>query len=134
MFQNLGKALSFLRELRGKSQAQLAREAGVGKSQLSKYESGKELPKLDSLAKVLGALGASYLDLFTTLYYVDQRVASLSGPPAINSSLVVWASGGLSPLSADTEEAFAKVFRQLLTLHREVLQHVLFGESGMDGE
>ena len=131
MFRNLGMALSFLRELRGKSQARLAREAGIGKSQLSKYERGKELPKLDSLEKLLGALGASYLDLFTTLYFVDQRIASFSGATA-EPSIVVWASGGLSPLSTDTEEAFAKVFRQLLTLHREVFRQVLCSESGTE--
>jgi molybdopterin-biosynthesis enzyme MoeA-like protein len=61
---------------------------------------------------------------------VDQRIASLSGAAVVEPSVVVWASGGLSPLSTDTEEAFAKVFRQLLTLHREVFRQVLFGESG----
>src|ERR1700709_141250 len=67
MFQNLGKALALVRELRGKTQAQVARAAGVGKSQLSKYENGKELPKLDSLEKLLDALGVSAFDFFYTL-------------------------------------------------------------------
>ncbi len=55
MFDHLGKALSLLRSLRGMSQGRVARSAGLGKSQLSKYESGRELPKLDSLARILGA-------------------------------------------------------------------------------
>ena len=61
MFANLGRTLSLLQELRGKSQARVAREAGIGKSQLSKYENGKELPKLDSLEKVLNALEVGVL-------------------------------------------------------------------------
>jgi len=41
MFENLGPILTFLRELRGYNQSKVARVAGVGKSQLSKYERGK---------------------------------------------------------------------------------------------
>ena len=40
MFRNLGTTIRLLRELRGYSQAALARRAGMGKSQLSKYEQG----------------------------------------------------------------------------------------------
>ena len=78
MFSNLGRTLSLLRELRGKSQARVAREAGIGKSQLSKYENGKELPKLDSLEKVLGALKVGYFEFFYTLYLVDRRASDLA--------------------------------------------------------
>src|SRR4051794_17681514 len=38
MFANLGLALTRARERRGVSQAKVARLAGIGKSQLSKYE------------------------------------------------------------------------------------------------
>ncbi|HEX4961366.1 MAG TPA: helix-turn-helix transcriptional regulator [Thermoanaerobaculia bacterium] len=130
MFQNLGKTLLFLREFRGMSQAQLARAARVGKSQLSKYESGKELPKLDSIAKLLTALRTSPLDFFTTLHFVNQRVAGLSGSPAAEEGLVlVWASGGLSPLAAETEDSFARVFRELLSLHQGVVRQMLLGHA-----
>ena len=77
MFVHLGRTLSLLRELRGKSQARVAREAGIGKSQLSKYENGKELPKLDSLEKVLIALEVGYFEFFYTLHLVDRRAADL---------------------------------------------------------
>src|SRR5690349_23428871 len=77
MFVNLGRTLSLLRELRGKSQARVAREAGIGKSQLSKYENGKELPKLDSLEKVLRTLEVGHFEFFYTLYLVDRRAAEL---------------------------------------------------------
>ena len=64
MFERLGLCLRTFRELSGKSQASVAREAGIGKSQLSKYENGKELPKLDSLGKVLSVLEISPLTFF----------------------------------------------------------------------
>src|SRR3954462_9526366 len=77
MFANLGRSLSLLRELRGKTQARVAREAGIGKSQLSKYENGKELPKLDSLEKGLNALQVGYFEFYYTLHLVDRRAADL---------------------------------------------------------
>src|SRR3954466_14712947 len=77
MFDNVGRTLSLLRELRGQRQARVPREAGIGKSQLSKYENGKELPKLDSLEKVLIALKVSYFEFFYTLHLVDRRASEL---------------------------------------------------------
>ena len=46
MFRHLGLTLRLLRELRGQSQGQVAKEAGISKSQLSKYENGR-LPKFE---------------------------------------------------------------------------------------
>lgn len=130
MFINLGKTLGLLRELRGKSQARVAREAGIGKSQLSKYENGKELPKLDSLEKVLKALGVGHFEFFYTLYLVDQRadglargdagqalVEQLSRPPLL--------SGTNSLLSQTTDQGFSRVFSELLQLYRTVLEEIV---------
>jgi len=132
MFANLGPTLSLLRELRGKSQAKVAREAGIGKSQLSKYENGKELPKLDSLEKVLGALKVGYFEFFYTLYLVDRRAADLGPgedgalgrgpedrlymPPLIQ---------GESLLAESTDQAFRQVFTDLLLLYRRVFEQVV---------
>jgi transcriptional regulator with XRE-family HTH domain len=119
MFVNLGRTLSLLRELRGKSQARVAREAGIGKSQLSKYENGKELPKLDSLEKVLKALEVGHFEFFYTLYLVDQRAAGLGqgGQPA-------------SPLAPSPDQAFARVFADILLLYRSVFEQVVL--AGME--
>lgn len=132
MFVNLGRTLSLLRELRGKSQARVAREAGIGKSQLSKYENGKELPKLDSLEKVLKALQVGHFEFFYTLYLVDQRAAGLGrgGQPAEASpdeplylpSLVL---RGSALLSETTDQAFARVFTDILLLYRSVFEQVV---------
>jgi transcriptional regulator with XRE-family HTH domain len=115
MFANLGPALVLLRELRGKSQARVAREALIGKSQLSKYETGKELPKLDSLERVLTALGIEHFQLFSTLDLVDRRAVTLfpeqGGPRPAASTL----------LPEATTVAFHRVMNELLNLHRQVV-------------
>lgn len=135
MFRNVGKALSLLREIRGKSQANLAREAGIGKSQLSKYETGKELPKLESLEKVLVALEVGHFDFFYTLFLVDRRAAEVSRPPRGEqpeqsgeqeqpgeppfATLVLH---GRALLGVPTEEAFSRVFTEMLVLYRHVVE------------
>ena len=134
MFVNLGRTLGLLRELRGKSQAHVAREAGIGKSQLSKYENGKELPKLDSLEKVLNALDVGHFEFFYTLYLLDDRAAELARlgdrhPPPPTPLLKA------HPLLADsTDQAFTRVFSDLLYLYRRVFEQVVFsGGAGVKG-
>lgn len=83
MFANLGRTLSLLRELRGRSQTRVAREARIGKSQLSKYENGKELPKFETLEKILHVLKVDMFEFFYTLYLVDGRAAALAHAPSI---------------------------------------------------
>jgi transcriptional regulator with XRE-family HTH domain len=78
MFESLGLTLRVFRELSGTSQADLARKARIGKSQLSKYENGKELPKLESLGKIITALGTTPLVVFYLGSVLD-RATELSG-------------------------------------------------------
>lgn len=143
MFDNLGRTLSLLRELRGRSQAWVAREAGIGKSQLSKYENGKELPKLDSLEKVLIVLEVGHFEFFYTLYLVDRRAADLNRGSAKKSD-----AAGREPslddepvypppvfkghplLSEPTDQAFTQVFADLLLLYRRVFEQVVL--AGMN--
>jgi transcriptional regulator with XRE-family HTH domain len=116
MFANLGPALRRARELRGMSQAEVAREAGTGKSQLSKYEQGKELPKLESLERVLAVLHLGSLDFFYALHLVDRGADQ---PPK-------------SERREDVTAAFDRVMRHLLDLHREVVLET--ARSGMRQE
>ena len=126
MFVHLGRTLSLLRELRGKSQASVAREAGIGKSQLSKYENGKELPKLDSLEKVLIALEVGYFEFFYTLHVVDRRAADLqrSAEPLYVPPLSDPGEGGDGNAMAagTTDQAFSRVFTDLLILYRRIFE------------
>ena len=133
MFVNLGRTLSLLRELRGRSQAWVAREAGIGKSQLSKYENGKELPKLDSLEKVLLVLEVGHFEFFYTLYLVDRRAADLNKgigkahEPALDDEPAYLPPifKGHPLLSEPTDEAFTRVFADLLLLYRRVFEQVV---------
>jgi transcriptional regulator with XRE-family HTH domain len=125
MFDNLGKALRLIREIRGKSAAQVARQAGVGKSQLSKYENGKELPKFESLKKVLDALEISAFEFFYTMHLIDIQAANISDlaqearaqslPPLILDRRV-----GAGLLSEKTDAAFQGLFDHVLNLYHQM--------------
>jgi len=67
-FAQIGPALATLRERAGMSAAAVAKKARIGKSQLSKYENGREAPKLSSLERILDALNIEPLVFF---YYVQ---------------------------------------------------------------
>ena len=118
MFARLGPALVLLRELRGKSQARVGREAGIGKSQLSQYETGGELPKLDSLERVLTALGVGHLALFSMLDLVDLRAADLF--PQVNPSPV---PSGILPQEA--VGAFKRIVGELVHLQTLLVAEAL---------
>ncbi len=150
MFVNLGRTLSLLRELRGKSQANVAKEAGIGKSQLSKYENGKELPKLDSLEKVLKVLEVGHFEFFYTLYLVDRRAADLlrgkdgrdNGPDREREDVGILDEQlylppllkGYPLLSESTDQAFTRVFADLLSLYRLVFEQVVLSGTSRPGD
>lgn len=124
MFGNMGKAIALLRGLRGKSQSRLAREAGIGKSQLSKYETGRELPKLETLERVLRALDVSLVGLAWTVDLLDRLAGELTGSPGAAR----WLPGptllsGL--LSGQTEQAFTRLLSDLTSLYRQVVHESL---------
>lgn len=98
-FSNLGLALQVVRHFSGQSQATLARKAGCGKSQLSKYENGKELPRLESLARLLDALGISPLGFVTVIDVLDRLG---SGQVMATTCLL---KGGLEPVITKDEQA-----------------------------
>jgi transcriptional regulator with XRE-family HTH domain len=106
MFRNLGQALIRLRERTGKTQTAIARAAHIGKSQLWKYESGYELPKLESLERVLDALGADYYTFFWILDLVDR------GGPARNLT------------RAEVSNTFVRLTSELFMLHHEVIKEL----------
>jgi transcriptional regulator with XRE-family HTH domain len=164
MFANLGRTLSLLRELRGKSQTRVAKEARIGKSQLSKYENGKELPKLDSLEKILRVLKVDMFEFFYTLYLLDGRAASLAaadpasaatapppGAPGHTPASGAAAGAAVNPapqpgplyllpmphehplLAPATDEAFARVFADLLLLYRRIFEQVVLSGAGSSG-
>jgi transcriptional regulator with XRE-family HTH domain len=123
MFRNLGQALRLVREKRGFTQAALARHAGIGKSQLSKYENGKENPKFDSLEKLLAVLAIRAVDFFSILAVLDRELERLSSSESGRDSTPL--ISGLLP--EHVQEAFAQLHRNLFALHG-----VLVGEAVHD--
>lgn len=112
LFQDLGLALRILRELKGIKQAELAKRTGMGKSQISKYENGKELPKFESLEKVLRFLEYSPLSLF----YVNDFFGRMREGAA--PDLRFW-EASLSPVFSNTEgERVMRLICDLLELYQ----------------
>ena len=76
--KNLGPALLVLRGMLQLSAGEAARRSGVGKSQLSKYETGKELPKLPSLQRVVEIYGLDLAGFFALVRVLDRISAKRS--------------------------------------------------------
>jgi transcriptional regulator with XRE-family HTH domain len=112
MFRNLGVALRVSREQRGLNQAEVARRARIGKSQLSKYERGKELPKLESLERILRVLESSVLGFFYTLHLLERTNADLSDV----SIALLHGTPQLPLLTAKEGAAFRAVLGELACL------------------
>lgn len=119
MFENLGATLRLTRELRGRSQADVARKAGVGKSQLSKYENGKELPRLDSLSRILAELEVSAFAFFYTLHLIDEGELAMGRQASdCDFHCAMPVEGILAP---ECQDAFQHTFDSLLALYRAML-------------
>lgn len=131
MFRNLGSALRIVREQRLLSQAALAHAAGFGKSQLSKYESGKENPKLDSLEKIFIALNIHPLAFFTLLASLDRELDRLAAPED-SQALELILSSGL--LSEGVRTAFEALQSDLLRLHGAVVTDTVRAGIGKGGK
>jgi transcriptional regulator with XRE-family HTH domain len=113
MFRNLGPALRLMREERGLSQSALARAAGIGKSQLSKYESGRERPKLDSLEKLLTVLSIRVADFFAVVSLIDRELARIDGGEGAGSGGPVAVSGLLPEI---VQKALVQIHQDLSSL------------------
>ena len=72
-FDGLGKALRWIRQRQGKKQYEVAEAAGITKAMLSSYENGKQRPALDTLERILDALGIDLDYLAHALRMVRQE-------------------------------------------------------------
>lgn len=128
-FRNFGVTLGLLRGLSGKSQAQVARESQCGKSQLSKYENGQELPKLETLGRILPVLDVSPLGFFFALAVVDdlqeKRQASAGDLPAA-PILPLLKPGGADAAFTQLVSGFLQFYR--LT-HLDLLRRTLISDD-----
>jgi transcriptional regulator with XRE-family HTH domain len=90
-FGMLGKSLLMLRVLRGLSQAEVAQRAEIRPNQVSRYETGRVLPQLEQLARLLEALGIGEVDFFL----FNARVAQLEAATAALDAAVEQGSAEL---------------------------------------
>lgn len=67
VFKDLGKALRWVRTRQDRKQYEIAEAAGITKAMLSAYETGKQNPSIETLEKILDALGADLHDLAEAL-------------------------------------------------------------------
>jgi transcriptional regulator with XRE-family HTH domain len=84
MFQSLGRALRWLREERRLRQYQVADAAGITKAMLSSYETGRQKPSLETLEKLLVALGCDLVELAQAL-----AVFRGGGTPPLGAAVAV---------------------------------------------
>jgi len=114
MFGNLGRTLALLREMRGYSQLALSHEARIGKSQLSKYENGRELPKLETLERVLSVLDVQPINFFYTVAMLDSLAGRLDDPAMELPPLPL----PLTLLQPNLDELFSVTVGQFLRMYR----------------
>lgn len=62
-FDDLGSALRWLRWRRQRTQREVAESAGITRAMLSAYESGRQLPTLATLGRLLVTLGVDLAEL-----------------------------------------------------------------------
>jgi transcriptional regulator with XRE-family HTH domain len=116
MFGNLGRTLALLREMRGYSQLALSREARIGKSQLSKYENGRELPKLETLERILAVLDVPPISFFYTVAVLDGLVGRLD--PRLEKTGLPPLPLPLTLLQPNLDEIFSDTVGQFLRMYR----------------
>ena len=73
---SLGTSLAILRAVRGWSQEQLSEASGVRAGTISDYERGKMTPGLNSLTRLLEAMGYPLAALEATQSFVESVVAT----------------------------------------------------------
>ncbi|HWM94589.1 MAG TPA: helix-turn-helix transcriptional regulator [Thermoanaerobaculia bacterium] len=118
-FEHLGPTLRLLREQAGLSQAGAASEAGMSKSQLSKYETGRELPKLDSLERILRVLKTEPLWLFYLADLLSRQVPD----PAVSIPVLALLQADSIPFLRETEvAAFRGLFDHVLNLYQQAIE------------
>src|SRR5580693_3363959 len=76
LLDGLDRSLRWLRQRQKKRQYQVAKAAGITKSMLSAYETGKNDPTLKTLEKILAALDCDLIDLHNAVEIVNGRTAT----------------------------------------------------------
>lgn len=84
--EKLPKLLRSLRTRTGRTQVDVAAEAGVPQANLSRWESGKVRPSLESLIAVLNALSLDFRDIQDAFDEAAARDAAAEAPDSLTAS------------------------------------------------
>jgi len=87
--------ITLLRALRGWSQTQLAEASGVDKSQISRYEQGREVPSPRTQERLAAAVGLPPVLLATMTAFIHRLREAMAGQGSAAAELPD--STGLSP-------------------------------------
>lgn len=80
-FTGLGKALRWIRNRQGKKQFEVAEAANITKAMLSSYENEKQRPAVDTLERILDAMGIDLDYLAHAMRVVRQEEERRTGEP-----------------------------------------------------
>ena len=146
IFDQLGRALRWLREAQGVRQYQIADTAGITKAMLSAYETGRQKPSLETLDKILVALGCDLRDLHRALdvfrihnpgrlsAYAAERPPARSpvGPGAAGAAEVSTLLGFEQPLAPADERALEDVVESFHRFRVSRSRTVAASRTGID--
>lgn len=140
-FDKIGKALILLREKADLSQKELARMAGITPGMLSNYENGVTMPSLDSLGKLLDALGVDLARFEVALDVVNDRsLRRDSLDPLASEREAVLGGGDLGrfldtegEISDDVRPAVVEMIHGLRSVARRVYRSLLEMRRGGSG-
>ncbi|HUO86500.1 MAG TPA: helix-turn-helix transcriptional regulator [Thermoanaerobaculia bacterium] len=119
-FDNLGQALRWLRNRQQRKQYEIAEAAGITKAMLSAYETGKQNPSVETLDKLLSALGSDLSDLHDALV-LNQGGRPPAGLAAASSiSAVAERPGQGAELPEEWERPLSQLLEGFQTLVRQV--------------
>jgi transcriptional regulator with XRE-family HTH domain len=147
-FQNLGKALRWLRTRQDRKQYEIADVAGITKAMLSAYETGKQNPSIETLEKILEALHVDLPDLHHALTvnrgegesqetgawrnFQHQRLRTFGGTePRLNVYQVLDID---RPLPADQEFALSQMLAGFHSLVRHMYRELAENRPETDDE
>lgn len=123
----LGAALTVLRRRTGKMQKDVSDETGMSRSQVSRYERGRDTPNLVTLVKYLSTIEGDFRDLHDAI----QEVKALSGISDTNkpASLVEFEKAMIQrlPFAPELRHSLAELMQPLFLELEEIKRSLAVG-------
>lgn len=135
-FEDLGKTLTSLRQSAGLTQIRLAERAGITKPMVSTYERSATRPSLETLEKILAALGRDVEDLGRELKRVQRstELARRVMEGEVAAEAVRAAASRQAQADEVIETAKIEVDRTLERVRERILEVVEGGGPGAEAE